>query len=206
MSVASGYGTGRARLLAAAREVFAERGHAGSARDIAERAGITEAMVFRHFGTKAALFEEAALEPVLAFIGDYVAEWEDRPHGRRDSEAELRDFFTRLLAVLSADRPLLVAILAAGEFHQDLAPAARRLEQAFGRVLDAFDRMLAEELSVRDLHTDDRPALVRIMVGLTVSFALTPTWLRIGPGAVDVAAEDVIAEAARVIARGLRPR
>jgi AcrR family transcriptional regulator len=203
MSAAPGYGTGRARLLAAAREVFAEKGHAGSARDIAERAGITEAMVFRHFGTKTALFEEAALEPVVAFIDDYVAEWDDRPHGRRDPEAELRDFFTRLFDVLIADRALLIAILAAGEFNEDLTPAANKLELAFGRVLELFERMLAEELALRGMHTDSRPALVRVMVGLTVSFALTPSWLRIGDRPHDISANEVIAEAARVIARGL---
>jgi AcrR family transcriptional regulator len=204
MTVASGYGTGRARLLAAAREVFAEKGHAGSARDIAERAGITEAMVFRHFGTKTALFEEAALEPLVAFIDDYVAEWDNRPHGHRDPEAELRDFFTRLLGVLAADRSLLLAVLAAGEFKDELAPAAHRLEQAFGRVLELFERMLEEELAVRGLHTDNRPALIRIMVGLMISFALTPNWLRIGDQPADITASEVITEAARVIASGLK--
>lgn len=217
MSVASGYGTGRARLLAAAREVFAEKGHSGSARDIAERAGITEAMVFRHFGTKTTLFEEAALEPLVAFIDDYVAEWNDRPHGRRDSQAEVRDFLMRLLGVLDGERALLVAVLAAGHFNADLAPAALRLEQAFGRVLELTEQMLAEELSVRGLHTENRPALARIMVGLVISFALTPNWLKIGEqscqiaaagnvrAAGDVPVADVITEAARVIVRGLTP-
>jgi AcrR family transcriptional regulator len=197
------YGTGRDRLLAAAQEVFAAKGHAGSARDIAERAGITEAMVFRHFGTKTALFEEAALEPVVAFIDGYVAEWEARPHGRRSPEAELREFFTRLLGVLSAERELLLAVLAAGHFHADLAPAARRLEQAFERVLELIEGMLAEELVVRGLRTEHRPALARILVGLTISFALTPDWLLIGEAPGEVPAADVIAEAARVIVHGL---
>jgi AcrR family transcriptional regulator len=45
-----------ARILAAARELFATRGTRGTTtREVADRAGVNEATVFRHFGTKQAL-------------------------------------------------------------------------------------------------------------------------------------------------------
>jgi AcrR family transcriptional regulator len=48
----------RQRILNAAAQVFAERGYAGSAtRVIAARAGVNEVTLFRHFGTKKALFQ-----------------------------------------------------------------------------------------------------------------------------------------------------
>lgn len=55
----------RVRILAAAREVFLESGMTGArTRDIAERAGITEAFMFRIFDSKEHLYREAVEEPV----------------------------------------------------------------------------------------------------------------------------------------------
>jgi TetR/AcrR family transcriptional regulator len=54
----------RAQIIACAREVFVERGVNGTrSRDIAERAGITEAYLYRHFHSKGQLFELAIDEP-----------------------------------------------------------------------------------------------------------------------------------------------
>ncbi|WOI63742.1 TetR family transcriptional regulator [Streptomyces fradiae] len=47
-------------MLTAARELFAERGYErATVRDIAARAGVNQALLFRHFGSKRALFGEA---------------------------------------------------------------------------------------------------------------------------------------------------
>lgn len=46
----------RTRILAAAREIFAQKGTRGTTtREVADRAGVNEATLFRHFGTKHAL-------------------------------------------------------------------------------------------------------------------------------------------------------
>ncbi|MDW8047571.1 MAG: helix-turn-helix domain-containing protein, partial [Chloroflexota bacterium] len=45
----------RERLLAAAREVLAERGAAAEMREIAERAGVAVGTLYRHFPTREAL-------------------------------------------------------------------------------------------------------------------------------------------------------
>jgi len=48
----------RAALVAAGRELFAERGFAGAGReDIVERAGVTRGAMYHHFESKAALFQ-----------------------------------------------------------------------------------------------------------------------------------------------------
>lgn len=48
----------RTRILGAAREVFSEKGSRGSTtREVADRAGVNEATLFRHFGTKVALIQ-----------------------------------------------------------------------------------------------------------------------------------------------------
>ena len=49
----------RQRILAAARELYAEKGTRGTTtREVADRAGVNEATVFRHFGTKGQLLNE----------------------------------------------------------------------------------------------------------------------------------------------------
>jgi AcrR family transcriptional regulator len=57
----------RAAILAAAREVFSERGYArATIREIARRAGVTHGLVMRHFGTKEQLLIEALPGPRTA--------------------------------------------------------------------------------------------------------------------------------------------
>ncbi len=49
----------RARILAAAREIFARKGTRGTTtREVADRAGVNEATLFRHFGTKQTLLHD----------------------------------------------------------------------------------------------------------------------------------------------------
>ena len=55
----------RQMILDAARDVFLESGLNGARlRDIADRVGITEAYLYRHFASKADLYEAAVHEPV----------------------------------------------------------------------------------------------------------------------------------------------
>src|SRR5690242_5327599 len=56
-------------MLAAARAVFLKHGVSGSTREIAERAGISEAALFKRFSTKAQLFLAAMAPPEPAIAG-----------------------------------------------------------------------------------------------------------------------------------------
>ncbi|MEV0721086.1 helix-turn-helix domain-containing protein [Asanoa sp. NPDC050611] len=57
----------RARILAAAEAVFAERGAAASTEDVASRAGVAIGTVFRHFPTKDDLLR-AVLKDRIAVV------------------------------------------------------------------------------------------------------------------------------------------
>src|SRR5215217_5114597 len=67
----------RELILDAARQAFLAYGYSGArTRDIADRAGITEALLYRHFASKQELFEEAIVTPLeqwTASAADYVA-------------------------------------------------------------------------------------------------------------------------------------
>jgi AcrR family transcriptional regulator len=53
----------RARLMEAARTLFAERGYAATTTaDVARHAGVSEGIVFHHFGSKAELLEAVAAD------------------------------------------------------------------------------------------------------------------------------------------------
>lgn len=52
------------KLVELAREVFLERGVSATVADVAERAGVSEALVFHRFKTKEALFAEAMELPL----------------------------------------------------------------------------------------------------------------------------------------------
>jgi AcrR family transcriptional regulator len=55
----------RKNILAAARAVFLEQGFSGArTKDIAERSGVTEAFLYRHFDSKDQMYAEAILNPL----------------------------------------------------------------------------------------------------------------------------------------------
>ncbi|ANY08572.1 TetR/AcrR family transcriptional regulator [Pseudonocardia sp. HH130630-07] len=59
----------RQALLAAAADLFTEHGYdRTSVRAIAERAGVNQALLFRHFGSKDALFTRVAAERALLIL------------------------------------------------------------------------------------------------------------------------------------------
>ncbi len=55
----------RRKIIAAAAEVFIEQGYSGArTKEIAERAGVTEAFLYRHLASKEEMYEASILEPL----------------------------------------------------------------------------------------------------------------------------------------------
>lgn len=62
----------QARILEAATALFAARGYDGASISlIAERAGVSRATVFWHFGDKATLFQEACRRMLVPFVEEF---------------------------------------------------------------------------------------------------------------------------------------
>lgn len=133
----------RLLLLDAARECFEEKGyHQTSTREIAEHAGVTEPMLFRHFGSKALLFERAVFDPFVDFIATFakqVSEVDAVAAPKREMARQYIEGFFRLMV---DNRDLILTVLA--ERTEDgQAPLAARaaLEgafDAFAGVVEAF--------------------------------------------------------------------
>jgi AcrR family transcriptional regulator len=179
------HGRGRELLLAAATGLFGERGYAGtSTRDIAERAGVTEPMLFRHFGSKANLFQEAAVTPFVQFMDRYTADYRAREHGRLSAEQEGRRLFEGLLAALHEQRGPLMALMSAGRFDPVAADVAEQVRGAFAQVIELFEQVVATESTERGFTDPDLPAAVRAMFAMVLSTALHHDWMAL-PGRPD---------------------
>ncbi|MNX74830.1 DNA-binding transcriptional repressor AcrR [compost metagenome] len=120
------------RILEAALQLLTERGYKGATTAaIAQRAGVAELTLFRHFGNKAALVK-AACHRSLAAMEDLIPE----PSG--DVEADLLAFATRYLEHFKGARErkifILPEIIRHPELRGDEAPpqiaAFRRRQNA----------------------------------------------------------------------------
>lgn len=103
----------RAAIAAAAREVFCETGLRGARmRTIAERAGITEPLLYRHFSSREELFQVAVEEHFIGLLDDAAARAKalaadpDLDRGRR-----LTALNALYLQVMSDVAPLAAAAL-----------------------------------------------------------------------------------------------
>jgi AcrR family transcriptional regulator len=196
------HGHGRRLLLAAAGELFAERGYGGtSTRDIADRAGVSEPMLFRHFGNKATLFQEAAVTPFTEFMDQYIKEYRNRAHGQLSAAEEGRRFFDGLFRVLFAQRELLMALMSAHQFDEVADEISAQARDAFGLVLALFEEVVETEAEERGFADSDLPAMVRVMFSMALSVALHGDWLMIGG---EVTYDRMLAAMTQMSVHGLR--
>jgi AcrR family transcriptional regulator len=107
-------GEPRRLLLDAARELFSSQGYSGtSTREIAEKAGVSETLMFRYFGSKVGLFREALVAPFVEFVEDFNAKWQSGSHEDRSDEELTRSLIGDLFDLFRKNRGLVVMIWAA---------------------------------------------------------------------------------------------
>jgi AcrR family transcriptional regulator len=143
----------REKVLAAARDAFAESGYGVPLDEIAERAGVGPGTVYRHFPTKEALFEAV----VTARVQDLVADARARADSA-DPGAAFFGFLGRIAAESAAKRDLPDAISIAGSLREDL--------------FAALDLLLRRAQQARAVRADVRtPDLIVLFKGLFASLA-----------------------------------
>lgn len=153
----------RTRMLTAARELFAERGYAGATtKQISDRAGVGEVLLFRHFGSKSGLFDEAVLAPFESFVDQWVTSWA-RHAPRGESMFELgRGYIELLYGFFEDNRELVLALLSAQAHHPT---AANRLQSLFARLAATVREGSAEY----GLPANNPVATVRLTFGMVLS-------------------------------------
>lgn len=118
-------GEARRLLLDAARDLFARRDYrATTTREIAEAAGVSEYLLFRHFGSKAGLFREALVMPFTSFLDEFQHTWRRVVPEQTDEEELSRQFVGQLYDVLLEHRGLLLTLVASdGLSDEDIESA-----------------------------------------------------------------------------------
>ena len=104
---------GAPRLLAleAARTLFARQDYRSTTtKEIAEAAGVAEHLLFRHFGSKAALFNEAVVVPFLEIVDDLSGRWESIVPGPGRPRRSVREFLGALYDLFVENRGLVMTL------------------------------------------------------------------------------------------------
>jgi AcrR family transcriptional regulator len=168
----------QALLLGAARQLFAERGFAGTGtREISALAGVSESLLFTHFGTKAALFEAAVVAPLIEFFESYVGEWERHEIGEISTWDLCEQFLAGFYDLLREHHDLVMALVSARRFDAEVGSCGEPASRMFAQALQRMENRVVDEIPVRGFRELDVPLTVRLAVGMVMSVALLEEWL-----------------------------
>jgi AcrR family transcriptional regulator len=166
----------RRLLLDSARTLFASKGYASTTtREIAERAGVSETLLFRHFDSKQRLFDQAITRPFQEFTARYLAEWEAQPILAQPPERLIRNFVEGFYDLLTEHRELVRALVAAGVLEGGRDPV-ERVQSPFNHLLKQFEGVAAGEQDAWRYSFNPRVA-VPVVVGMVMAVALMEDWL-----------------------------
>jgi AcrR family transcriptional regulator len=154
-------------ILAAARRVFAQQGHAATTRDVAHAAGISPAVLYQRFGSKDDLFFAAMLPPppdVTALLGV-------RTEAETDVEQHFVGVAQRILAYFEEVVPAFLRLITHPAFSlQSIAEAHEHILAA--RLVEGLAIHIAD-LQARGLVASvDAQAAAQVFIAAIHSLAI----------------------------------
>jgi AcrR family transcriptional regulator len=152
-------GAPRGLLLDAARALFARRDYRSiTTREIAQAAGVTEHLLFRHFGSKAALFREALVLPFTSFVDEFGRTWQSVIPEETGEEELARHFVGRLYDVFVERQGLLLTLMASEALSEEEMVDAGIAD--IRRALTVLGQISAEGMHLRGMRSNhpDLPA------------------------------------------------
>jgi AcrR family transcriptional regulator len=158
------------RVIAAAIEAFSELGYAAATTsEIARRAGVAEATIFRHFESKKDMLLRI-VRPLVAtvLLPQLVANLDEIAHGQRDLAGVFRSFMRHRLD-LAARYVLLWRILVQEvPLHPELRAIFR--EEIFVRLQTQVAHVLSRFVDSGQLRPVSVPRLARTGLSLVVGY------------------------------------
>lgn len=148
----------RARVLAAAEEIFAAGGLAAPVEAIARRAGVGAGTLYRHFPTKEALFEAVVGQRIAHFAAVGRQLVADVDSGVTGAGAAFESFFRQVVAGAAVNHALCDAIEAGSGHQARLSPAARAEHEA--ALVELLARAQRAGAVRADIDADDVAALM----------------------------------------------
>jgi AcrR family transcriptional regulator len=169
------------KIVLAAIETFSEKGYAAaSTSEIAQKAGVAEGTIFRHYKTKKDLLLSIIAPVMTKMVGPLLlrdfTKMLDQPY---DSyEDFLRALFYNRYAFAKANLPIIKIIVQEVPFHDDLrerfkSMAAEMVISRMRRIIDDYKSkgMLTEQIPT--------PAMIRFMISTMIG--LVASLLLLGP-------------------------
>jgi AcrR family transcriptional regulator len=169
-------GEARRLLLDAARDLFGRQDYrATTTREIAEAAGVTEYLLFRHFGSKAGLFREALVLPFTDFVDDFGRTWQAVVPEETDEDELSRQFVGQLYDVLVDHKGLLLTLVASDGLSEEEIESAgiadiRRALTLLGQISTEGMRLRGLRSGQPDLPAHSTVAMIVGMVALRSTF------------------------------------
>ena len=169
-------GEARRLLLDAARELFARKDYRSTTtREIAESAGVTEYLLFRHFGSKAGLFREALVLPFTSIVDEFARTWQTLIPEETDEDELARQFVEQVYDVVVEHRGLLLTLVASEAFsEEEIADAGiadiRRALGVLGQISVEGMQLRGMRSSQPDLPAHSTMAMIVGMVALRSTF------------------------------------
>jgi TetR/AcrR family transcriptional regulator len=164
-------GDRRRQLLDAAMELFSRKGYGGATtKEIAAAAGVTEAIIFRHFPSKQALYT-AVLECRHETSGhqEWLAELQARMD-QKDDAGVLRTLAARILESYRKDaRFERILLFAALEGHELGLGHHRRMATSIFEVLRGYIAQRQRDGVLRDC---DAGVVIAAMAGMAQNYAI----------------------------------
>jgi AcrR family transcriptional regulator len=133
----------RARILAAAEAVFAEKGPSASTEQVAERAGVAIGTIFRHFPTKQDLLGAIMKDLLLRLTQEATSLATDG-----DPAAALFTFFTHMVEH-AAHQKTVVDLLAETGIDLQVADSVQLLRQKIAELLNQSQQAGAIHQGIR---------------------------------------------------------
>ena len=196
----------RARTLAAAHKLFAENGYrATTTKEICLLARIAEPTLFRHFGSKAQLFEMTVLEPFTAFIDGWITSW--REFSADSSVQDLAEsLVSGLFTLVRRDRRLFQELMEArSDPRSDLHGSAVAISARVRQGLQAVQEIGLEIADERRLAHLDPPATITSVAAMVIGAVMLEDW--IVPAGVRRPSQDrMIQEMTMMVTHGITGR
>ncbi len=190
----------RQLIVDAARAVFAEHGYAGATtREIADRAAVTEVLIFRYFGNKAALFDAVVFAPFNKLLEGFL---EAQTKGRRATarQAASDEYAASLFAFLRGNSDLLSALAKSpGRTGANGDGVLHGLDAYFEKAATRLKSQYAAEKQRADVDPD---LAVRFGFGMFASAFLLGDWLFPGGAPED---EAMVRALSKMIFKALSP-
>jgi AcrR family transcriptional regulator len=148
----------RKRILSAAYQVFIQDGYSGSrTKDIADRAGITEAFLYRHFASKDEMYQAAIVEPFRTGLAALAFDIETLHRTYEDPIEFMSEVNKRSLQFYSE-----FALTQAVALYAELGRGRELYTSTVGPILDRIGELIADRMGWAEQGLD--PTLVRRVI------------------------------------------